>query len=73
MEPTNYLSSEQVSRIFTVYSAKTFKLLARAGEVPVAKWCNQEPIFSRDPSTVRAILRLTRAEKRKRRIASESV
>jgi hypothetical protein len=39
---------------FTVYSPNTFRLLAIAGEVPVAKWCNHEPVFRRDPRTVRA-------------------
>jgi hypothetical protein len=67
METTNYLSTEEVSRIFTVYSPNTFRLLAMAGEVPAAKWCKDEPVFRRDPSTVRAILRLTRAEKRSKR------
>ena len=63
MTSANYLSSEQVSRIFTVYSANTIRLLAMAGRVPVAEWRSHEPIFKRDPATVRAILRLTRAEK----------
>jgi hypothetical protein len=63
MVSTNYLSSDQVSRIFTVYSPNTFRLLAMIGKVPVAEWHNHEPVFKRDPATVRAILRLTRAEK----------
>ena len=67
METTNFLSTEEVSRIFTVYSPHTFRLLAMAGEVPVANWRNDEPVFRRDPSTVRAILRLTRAENRAKR------
>jgi hypothetical protein len=63
MNTENYLSSEQVSRIFTVYSPNTFRLLAMEGKVPVAEWCGHEPTFNRDPATVRAILRLTRAER----------
>jgi hypothetical protein len=66
MESGRFLSSEQVSRIFTLYSPNTVRLLAMAGEIPVASWFHHEPVFNRDPGTVRAIFRLTRAEKQRR-------
>ena len=59
MNTTKYLSSEQVSRIFTTYSAGTIRRLAQIGCIPVACWVGSEPGFNRDPETIRALLGLS--------------
>ncbi len=59
MTTTNYLSSEQVSRIFTTYSAASIRELARKKKLPVVRW---EPIFSRDAETIQALIKLTQGE-----------
>jgi hypothetical protein len=62
MKTTNYLSSEQVSHIFTAYSPATIRELAVNGKVPVANWSDREPAFKNDPEMTRAMLRLTRGK-----------
>jgi hypothetical protein len=56
---TNFLSSEQVSRIWTLYSADTIREMAARGALPVAVWIQQEPIFARDAATIRALTEVT--------------
>ena len=58
MNTIKYLSSEQVSHIFTTYSPGTIRRLAQIGYIPVACWVGREPGFSRDPMTIRALLNL---------------
>ena len=59
MHTANYLSSEQVSRIFTVYSPDTIRKLAATGHIPVGCWVGHEPEFRRDPETIRVLINLT--------------
>jgi hypothetical protein len=58
------ISSEQVSRIFTVYSPATIRELAAKGKMPVASWSGSEPTFRRDAFTIQSLLQLTRGEDR---------
>jgi hypothetical protein len=62
METTNYLSSEQVSQIFTTYSPATIRKLAVNGKLPVAGWSQTEPVFRNDTAITRAMLRLNRGK-----------
>ena len=55
---SNCLSSEQLSRIWTAYSPTTIRELAQKGRLPVMCWFGPEPIFARDPETIRALQRL---------------
>ena len=59
MNTTKYLSSEQVSHIFTTYSPGTIRKLAQIGRIPVACWVGREPGFRRDPETIRVLIDLT--------------
>ena len=56
MSNTRFLTSDQVSRIWTLYSADTIRELAREGKLPVEVWLDQEPIFARDSRTIRALI-----------------
>ena len=64
MRENNYLSSEQVSHVFTAYSPETIRELGRKGRLPVACWVGDEPGFGRDPVTIRALIGLSRREGR---------
>lgn len=59
MKPANLISSEQVSQLLTTYRASTIRELAKRGVLPVDHW---EPMFKRDPQTIRALLSLVDEE-----------
>jgi hypothetical protein len=59
MQTTGCLSSDQLSRIWTTHRPSTIRELAQKGRLPVQFWFGREPVFGRDPQTIRAILRLT--------------
>jgi hypothetical protein len=52
-----FLLSEQISHIFTTLLPATLRELASQGRLPVAAWHEGEPLFARDPKTIREILR----------------
>lgn len=56
MNPANFLSSEQMSSIFTTFSSDTIRRHARNGLLPVASWDGADPVFARTPETARAML-----------------
>jgi hypothetical protein len=56
MESVSYLSSDQVSELFTSCRPATIRELAKRGVLPVDHW---EPMFKRDATTIRALLSLT--------------
>lgn len=58
METTNWLSSEQVSRIWTAYTPSTIRELAQKRQLPVLFWVGREPAFGQDTETIRALERL---------------
>ena len=58
MNTTKYLSSQQVSHIWTTYSPTTIRDFAEKGKLPVAFWVGQEPLFARSAETIHAMLRL---------------
>ncbi len=55
----NLISSEQVSQLLTTHRPSTIRELARRGLLPVDHW---EPMFKRDPQTIRALLSLVDEE-----------
>lgn len=55
----NLISSEQVSELFTACRPSTLRELAKRGVLPVDHW---EPMFRRDPETIRALLKLADTE-----------
>ena len=57
----NYMSSEQVCHIWTLFHPSTIRFLAQDGQIPVACWVGQEPGFSRDTQTIRALVELARS------------
>jgi hypothetical protein len=52
-----FLLSDQMCRIFTTLVPTTLRRLASEGRLPVAAWYEGEPLFARDPKTIREILR----------------
>lgn len=60
MKATKFLSSDEVSRIFTNFLPATIRNLAAKGQVPVAAWIGKEPVFARDEQTIRAIVSIVR-------------
>ena len=53
----NFLFTDQICRIFTTIVPATLRRLASEGRLPVAAWYGSEPLFARDPKTIREILR----------------
>ena len=60
MNTERYLSSEQLSHIWTLFSPSTIRELARQGKVPVRCWIGQEPGFGRDSQTIRTLVEMSR-------------
>ncbi len=56
----SYLSSEQISHVWTLFTPNTIREFAMKGRVPVTVWIDKEPGFSRDSNTIRAFVRLAR-------------
>jgi hypothetical protein len=56
MNLTSFLSTEEMSSIFTTFSPETIRSYAREGLLPVAAWRETDPLFARTPETVRAML-----------------
>ena len=54
---TSFLFSEQLADIFTTLHPGTIRDLAERGRLPVAAWHGQDPLFARDPKTIREMLR----------------
>ncbi len=61
MNAQNYMSSEQVCQIWTLFCPSTIRFLAQEGQIPVACWVGQEPGFSRDTQTIKSLVELARS------------